>query len=310
MFHKNFVPLRQIFCMIMNKYINPFIDWSFKRIFGTENVKDILIGFLNAVLEGEQVITDIQYLNNELKPEKVEGKTILYDLYCLTDKGEYIIVEMQNKDEHNFKDRSLFYVSRCIAEQGIRGDEWNYKLHPVYGIFFLNFKLNRSIDKNRNQSRTEVVLADIETGEQFSDKFKEIFIELPRFNKTEEECESSYDQWIYILKNLETMDVIPFTERNAIFARLEETASRLNMNETERVQYNDELKKYRDYFNQIDFAKESGILEGMEQGIKQGMEQGERNKQLAIAASMKADGMPVEMIQKYTGLTADAILLI
>lgn len=106
------------------------------------------------------------------------------------------------------------------------------------------------------------------------------------------------------------MDVIPFTERNAIFARLEETASRLNMNETERVQYNDELKKYRDYFNQIDFAKESGILEGMEQGIKQGMEQGERNKQLAIAASMKADGMPVEMIQKYTGLTADAILLI
>ena len=98
------------------------------------------------------------------------------------------------------------------------------------------------------------------------------------------------------------MDIIPFTERNAIFARLEETASRLNMNENERVQYNDELKKYRDYFNQIDYAKESGVLEGIEKG--------ERNKQYEIAASMKTDGMPVALIQKYTGLSVEAIMQI
>lgn len=295
----------------MNKYINPFIDWSFKRIFGTENVKDILIGFLNAVFEGEHVITDITYLNNELKPEKVEGKTILYDLYCLTDTGEYIIVEMQNKDEHNFKDRSLYYVSRCIYEQGTRGDEWNYKLHPVYGIFFLNFKLDRSKMKDANQSRTEVVLADKETGEQFSDKFKEIFIELPRFNKTEGECESSYDQWIYILKNLETMDVIPFTERNAIFARLGETASRLNMNEEERVAYNDELKKYRDYFNQMDFAKESGVKEGYEQGVERGRKEGHiegvEQANRANAKSMKDLGVDFSIIAQVTGLTPEQI---
>lgn len=272
---------------IEGRYINPFIDWSFKRIFGSEDVKDILIGFLNAVFEGEHVITDIQYLNNELKPENVEGKTILYDLYCQTDKGDYIIVEMQNKDEHNFKDRSLFYISRCIAEQGLRGDEWQYKLHPVYGIFFLNFKLNRSIAKDEHQSRTEVILADRETGEMFSDKFKEIFIELPRFNKTEQECETSYDQWIYILKNLETMDVIPFTERNAIFARLGETASRLNLNEAERVRYNDELKKYRDYFSTLDFAKDSGKLE----------------EKITIAGKLKKMGLPVVQIQSATGLT-------
>ena len=287
----------------MNKYINPFIDWSFKRIFGTEDVKDILIGFLNAVFEGEHVITDIQYLNNELKPEKVEGKTILYDLYCQTNTGEYIIVEMQNKDEHNFKDRALFYLSRCIAEQGIRGEEWNYKLHPVYGIFFLNFKLNRSLMKDAHQSRTEVILADRETGEQFSDKFKEIFIELPRFTKTEEECVSSYDQWIYILKNLETMDVIPFTERNAIFARLGETASRLNMNEEERIQYNDELKKYRDYFAKIDFAKDSGVQEGIEEGI----EIGEKRKAHSIASNLKEMGLAVELIMSATGLSAEEI---
>lgn len=101
-------------------------------------------------------------------------------------------------------------------------------------------------------------------------------------------------------------DVIPFTDRNAIFARLEETASRLNMNDNERVQYNDELKKYRDYFNQIDYAKESGFLEGIEKGI----EKGERNKQYEITASMKADGMSVPLIQKYTGLTAEVIMQI
>lgn len=288
----------------MNKYINPFIDWSFKRIFGTENVKDILIGFLNALFEGEHVITDITYLNNELKPEKVEGKTILYDLYCLTDKGEYIIVEMQNKDEHNFKDRSLYYVSRCIYEQGTRGDGWNYKLHPVYGIFFLNFKLDRSKVKDVHQSRTEVVLADRDTGEQFSDKFKEIFIELPRFNKTESECESSYDQWIYILKNLETMDVIPFTERNAIFSRLEETASRLNMNEDERVQYNDELKKYRDYFNQMDFAKESGLQEGYNQGREDGRAEGRAEGRIEGRAEGRVEGRAEGIIESARKMIA------
>lgn len=293
------------------RYINPFIDWSFKRIFGTEDVKDILIGFLNAVFEGEHVITDIRYLNNELKPENVEGKTILYDLYCQTDKGDYIIVEMQNKDEHNFKDRSLFYISRCIAEQGLRGDEWNYKLHPVYGIFFLNFKLDRTLAKDEHQSRTEVILADRETGEMFSDKFKEIFIELPRFNKTEQECESSYDQWIYILKNLETMDVIPFTERNAIFARLGETASRLNLNDAERVRYNDELKKYRDYFSTLDYAKDSGRREGEEKGREEGRVEGigigEKRKQLEIALNLKTMGLSPEQIKSATGLSITEI---
>lgn len=273
-----------------SKYINPFVDWSFKRIFGTEDVKDILIGFLNAVFEGEHVITDIQYLNNELKPEHVEGKTILYDLYCQTDKDEYIIVEMQNKNEHNFKDRSLYYISRSIAEQGEKGDDWRYDLHPVYGIFFLNFNLDRSEKKSATQSRTEVILADRETGEMFSDKFKEIFIELPRFQKKEEECESAFDQWIYILKNLETMDVIPFTDRQAIFTRLGETASRLNMNSEERVRYNDELKKYRDYFNKIDYAVDE--------------------EKLRIARNLLKMNMPIDQVSEATGISIEKLKIL
>lgn len=272
-----------------SKYINPFVDWSFKRIFGTEDVKDILIGFLNAVFEGEHVITDIKYLNNELKPDRAEGKTILYDLYCKTDKGSYIIVEMQNRNEHNFKDRSLYYMSRSIADQGERGDNWNYDLHPVYGIFFLNFNLEHSDLKDAKQSRTEVVLTDKETGEVFTNKFKEIFIELPRFQKTEEECETAYDQWIYTLKNLETMTVIPFTDRQAIFARLGETASRLNMNSEERVRYRDELKMYRDYFNQMDYARDEGIDLGI----------------LMAARKMLTSGMSKESVVAILTLTPE-----
>ena len=98
----------------MSKFINPFTDYGFKLIFGREVSKDLLIEFLNDLLEGERVITDLQFLNNEQLPLYPEGRGIIYDVYCTTDTGEKIIVEMQNRMQSNFKERSIYYLSRAI----------------------------------------------------------------------------------------------------------------------------------------------------------------------------------------------------
>ena len=117
----------------MGRFINPFTDMGFKRIFGQEATKDLLIEFLNDLLVGEKQIKDIRFLDKELIPEYNEGRGIIYDVYCTTEEGEHFIVEMQNKPQINFKERALYYLSSAIARQGVKGSEWMFDIKAVYG---------------------------------------------------------------------------------------------------------------------------------------------------------------------------------
>lgn len=117
----------------MAKFINPFTDVGFKRIFGQKVSKDLLIDFLNDLLEGERKIADIQFLDKELLPEFEGNRGVIYDIYCTAENGDHFIVEMQNKQQINFKERTLFYLSHAITRQGERGAEWMFNLKAVYG---------------------------------------------------------------------------------------------------------------------------------------------------------------------------------
>ena len=103
----------------MGAFIYPLTDWGFKRIFGD---KELMMDFLNSLLEGERVITDLEYLNTEQIPEDYDGRRTVYDLYCKTDTGEYIIVEMQNRRQTCFKDRALYYMAKSVVKQEIKGN--------------------------------------------------------------------------------------------------------------------------------------------------------------------------------------------
>ena len=140
----------------MGKFINPFTDFGFKHIFGREMDKDILIEFLNDLLEGEHTIMDLRIMNNERLPETEQGRKVIFDIHCETDKGERIIIEMQNREQPHFKDRALYYLSHSVVEQGIKGT-WDYELAAVYGVFFLNFTLDEENrpNNNRNEGKSE-----------------------------------------------------------------------------------------------------------------------------------------------------------
>ena len=281
----------------MGRFINPFTDFGFKFLFGREVEKELLIDFLNDLLVGEHVITDIKFLNSEQQPEVKTERGLIYDIYCVTDTGERIIVEMQNREQPYFKDRALFYLSRAITQQAKRG-VWNFQLDAVYGVFFMNFVMDKDMP---SKIRTDVVLSDRDTGKLFSNKFRQIFIELPNFNKEEDECENDFERWIYILKHMDTLDRMPFKARKAVFERLEKLASKANMTQEERARYEEEWKVYNDYFNTLDFAEQKGVQKGLQKGLQKGKEETARNlKELGVADDIiiKSTGLSKEEIEK------------
>lgn len=305
----------------MAKFINPFTDIGFKKIFGQEVTKDLLIDFLNDLLVDEKHIIDITFLDKEILPEFMGDRGVIYDIYCTTENGEQFIVEMQNKQHVHFRERALYYLSKTVARQGEKGAEWKFDLKAVYGVFFMNFRL----DNLPHKLRTDIVLTDRDTHEQFSDKLRFIFIELPAFSKEEQECETDFERWIYVLKNMETLKRLPFKARKAVFEKLEEIADVASMSPKERELYDNSVKVYRDYLVTMDAAEKEGIKKGMEEGLKEGMKEGlkkgleegleeglKKGREEALnifqtAIDMKKQGIDNQLIAEKTGLPLSLI---
>ena len=275
----------------MARFINPFTDMGFKRIFGQEINKDLLIDFLNALLKGERRVKDIRFLDKELLPEYENDRSLIYDIYCTDENGEQFIVEMQNREHVNFRERTLYYLSQAIARQGEKGTGWQFDLKAVYGVFFLNFRLGDLPQK----LRTDIVLCDRDTHELFTDKMRYIFLELPLFDKEESECETDFERWIYVLKNMETLQRLPFKARNAVFQKLEQIVDIAALSKEDRMKYDESIKVYRDKLAIMAFERQKGQAEGRAEG------------KLEVARNLKQMGLATEAIAQATGLTAETI---
>ena len=285
-----------------NVFISPFVDRGFKILFGQENSKELLIDLLNDLLEGERYIEDLTYMNTEMSPETTDGRTAVFDLRCKDKDGNMFIVEMQNCNQPYIYERGLYYICRAITAQDKIGDGWNFEIVPVYGIFFLNFKSGKT-----NKVRTDIILADKETGEPVSKMIREIFIEFPLFNKTEKECETPLDYWLYNLKHMEKLESLQFKGQKALFQRLEELARIVNMNKKERDEYEACLKVYRDNYNTWNYMKEQAIAEGRAEGFEEGMEKGKKENSYDVARNLKQLGVSADIISKSTGLSISEI---
>lgn len=198
--------------LVMGKFINPFTDFGFHRIFGQEVHKELLIDFLNELLKDERHIVDITFLNPIQQPETIEDRGVIFDIHCRDDKGGLFVVEMQNGAQPYFYDRGIYYLSRAISNQGEKGKDWKFSLCPVYGIFLLNYKMGIN-----SKFRTDVILADRDTGRVFSDKIRQVYLELPWFTKEPDDCETDFERWLYLLKHMDTLERMPFKARKAVF---------------------------------------------------------------------------------------------
>ena len=275
----------------MGKFINPFTDVGFKRIFGQEVSKPVLLAFLNSLLEGERRIVDLIFLDKEQLGLESGDRSLIYDIYCETETGEHIIVEMQNKYQPYFKERSIYYMARSIVEQGERGSQWKYDIKAVYLVAFLNFKIS-DISK---EFRTDVALMDMKERTLFSDKVRLVYLQLPYFTKEAEECETIFEKIIYTLKHMDILQRMPWMAQNAVFKRLSEIAEVASLNSEERRKYDESLRAYRDTL---------AVMDGQ---FMQGERKGRAEEKLSNARSLKENGVPVDVIAKSLGLTADEI---
>ena len=275
----------------MGKFINPFTDVGFKRIFGQEISKPVLIAFLNSLLVNERRITEVKFLDKEQLGLSEGDRSLIYDVYCETEDGESIIVEMQNKYQPYFKRRSIYYISRSIVAQGERGGQWKYNIKAVYLIAFLNFKIS-DISKD---FRTDVALMDMKHRTVFSDKVRLIFLQLPYFTKEADACENVFERFIYVLKHMDVLQRMPWLAQDAVFKKLSEIAEVASLSKEDRRKYDESLRHFRD------------TLVVMEGQYLEGEAKGRAEERLKNARSLKENGVPVEVIARSLNLTDEEL---
>ena len=303
------------------KYIDLMVDWSFKKIFGTEVNKDILIEFLKVIFP-QYAISDITYVPTEQLGIMEDDRKAIFDVLCRTVDGKTFLVEMQRGYQKHFFERALFYTSFPIMKQGkkalaeeARGNRpWDFSLDGVFFLGILNFKYE---DDEMTEHRYRLMEAT--SKKLMTDKLEFVFVEVEKFDKGEDELETDLDKWLYLLKNMSNLLGRPERLRDRIFTKLFDVAELAQLDDEDRTNYIKSMNTERDTYNQIEYAretgreeghkvgKEEGLKEGKEEGIKEGREEGAKQKSFDIAKRMLEKGIETETISELTGLTEKEI---
>ena len=303
------------------KYIDLMVDWSFKKIFGTEVNKDILIEFLKVIFP-QYAISDITYVPTEQLGIMEDDRKAIFDVLCRTVDGKTFLVEMQRGYQKHFFERALFYTSFPIMKQGkkalaeeARGNRpWDFSLDGVFFLGILNFKYE---DDEMTEHRYRLMEAT--SKKLMTDKLEFVFVEVEKFDKGEDELETDLDKWLYLLKNMSNLLGRPERLRDRIFTKLFDVAELAQLDDKDRTNYIKAMNTERDTYNQIEYARETGREEGLEEGHKKGHEEGKeeglkegraegvKQNSFDIAKRMLEKGIDIETISELTGLTEKEI---
>ncbi len=315
-------------------------DVAFHKVFGSETRKDALISFLNAVLllGNNRKVVDVEILNPYQIPELKGGKVTILDVKAKDQNGNQYIVEMQVADVQNFNKRVLYYASKSYSSQIKKGEDYK-KLKPVFFIGILDFE----ISQNPNYL-TRHKITDLETQENVIGDIEFNFIELPKFNKKENELKSIIEQWIYFIKNAENLAVVPTSIKDKGLKSAYDIANKYTWEQKELDIYDyilmreqdargrwelateKELEKANKYFNKERdrFAQEKEKAEQEKEKAEQEKEKAEQerrqaeenlakekekaeNSKIIIAKSLLEAGFSVEDVQKHTQLSINEI---
>jgi predicted transposase/invertase (TIGR01784 family) len=323
------------------KYINPFTDFGFKKIFGEQASKELLIDFLNALIPQANKIIDLNFKNTEHLGQKELDRNAIFDIYCENQSNEKFIVELQKAKQNYFRERTIYYSTFPIREQAEKG-EWNYNLNAVFCIGILDFTFNDYESEPEKSEVVHTIKLKNQHGNTFYEKLTYIYIEMPNFNKLEDNLSSRLDKWLFFIKNLEDFQSIPSIFSDEIFEKAFEKAELAKFGQEEMDKYESSLKLYRDLKGVIDTAfidgRSEGKIEGLEEGRQEGLEEGrqeglEEGRQEGLeegrlegleegrleglqegkynmAKLLKDNGVQIQLIIQTTGLTREEIDLL
>jgi predicted transposase/invertase (TIGR01784 family) len=302
----------------LSAFINIKTDFGFKKIFGD---KTLLMAFLNVILNRE--IVDIEYLPTEQLGYIKENRKAVYDVYSTSATGERFIIEMQASPQPYFIERILFYMAYPVISQAPKGKitgmnskgeavrvPWDYSISGVYMICILdNIIFPEKKAHDIVLERMQIVRR--EANEIATDKWEAITIELPKFNKTEEELETDVDKWLYSIKNMEKLSECPQNFNEDILRKLYEQAKINNLTKEEMETYSKSIWEYDDVILGMRRSRDEGIKEGMSKGmskgISKGIKEGIKEGISKIVRNCYNNGMSIEQIAGFTGVTEKEI---
>lgn len=281
------------------RFINPYTDYGFKKLFGTEENKELLISFLNAMIFNKDgIITNLTYKNIEQLGDNKDRRNCYFDVYCETQDGSNFIVEMQNARKSYFKDRSLFYAAKPIRDQAEKGQEWDFRLNNVYMVGVMNFRFPDN-EYPEDSYYHVVQLVDVVDQHVFYDKLTLIYLEMPKLKNMLPRTSSFRDLWLYALQNLCYTDDYPEILQNGIFKKLYDAAALANMNDAQLLTYERSQKVMWDRYSERETARE--------EGREQGRAEAKTETLIELARKMKASGFSNETITQITGLSENEI---
>lgn len=312
------------------RYAELLCDFMFKRLFGSEANKDVLIGFLNMILDDHEIV-DVDFIPNEHPGLTEEDRKVIFDISCRCKDGETLIIEMQKGYQKNFRKRALYYTTYPINEQArnardlfvrekAEGNEdarfnWDYDLKPVTVVAILNFRFRHTDEWPEDRYRSSYRLREDSSHEVMDDVLRFVFLELGRFNKRMWELDGVFDKWMYLLKHIHEMVEIPKEFNDSLFTRLFMLSEIDNFTAEEYEQYVKSLESMGDYQNIINTAveeaekrgMEKGLEKGLEKGRKEGHEEGSMEKSIEIAVKLMAAGMSKEEAAAFVGISVEKL---
>ena len=274
------------------KYADLLNDEVFKLVFGQESSKDVMIEFLNQVIP-DRTIVDVEYLDKEMHPQESDKRMSVYDLFCRTDDGSRVIVELQKRKQDSYAERMLYYSMHQILKQ-VDAGESGFDFYPVYVISIMDFTISQN--DGLSAVRTVYRLLEVESHRQLTDRVTYIFVELPKFRKRVEDLDGDVLEGMYFcLKNLSQLHDKPEVLTHDVFDKIFTITEFLNMDENTRTKIRNNMTTERDFKNQLAYASKEGRKEGREEGCR------------TTAARFKALGVDPDIISQATGLSKDEI---
>lgn len=286
-------------------FINPKIDFAFKKIFGSEDSKDILISFLNSLIyEARPVIQDLEIINPYLAP-KIRGiKETYLDIKAKVRDGESkeestVIIEMQVLNVEGFEKRILYNAAKSYSTQLTSGQGYQL-LNPVIALTITDFVMFHELDSvtskfilKEKDFLIDYPIYDIEL----------IFVELPKFQKSELELDSNIDKWLYFLNNARTLQDVPDSmEDIPEFQKAFYIANQANLSLDEL----EDQEKSEIFIQDQRGAITKAIRQGLEEGLQQGLQEGAKQKTYEIARKMLGV-VDEQTIAQMTGLSLDEL---
>jgi predicted transposase/invertase (TIGR01784 family) len=306
--------------MTLSKFLDPKNDVAFRKIFGSEEHKDILITFINDILElkDNNQIEDVEFLSTIQDPEIASKKQSIVDVLCKDKNGVQIIVEMQVAPTRGFEKRAQYYAAKAYSRQLNKGQEEDGKYENLKEVIFIAIA-DYVVFPEKKECKSKHIMLDNKTHEHDLTDLSFTFIELPKFKKEKiEELTSIMDKWCYFFKyaaKTSEADMAKIASGYKTIGDAYEVVNQYNWNEKQLIAYDQEKKRIWDNIAAMNYqldrvrekGKKEGIEEGIKEGIKEGMERGKKEGKIEIARNLLTSNISTELISNATGLSIEQI---